>query len=267
MNYKVLVLSLVVLNLSLQAAAQKVKRKGTTPNQVNNPANKKEPAAQYVISQLNGKWQEVKRVSKSGKEPVEFSDSLLMHIEDDKVSLKDATSMRMSMKGEAAIEAPNLLVVAGDMYTIRSLDKTTLIIEDDEFTREMQQKELYYYETLGKLKVATDSVSGPANIDIKNLKGKWLVYARKAEPGATNEQTALIKSIEITAVSDDGIAFGQASFYTKDITKSSACQVVTQNGALKIVTDQYIWNFYVYKADGKEFVFGEVGKLVYYSKQ
>jgi len=44
------------------------------------------------------------------------------------------------------------------------------------------------------------------------------------------------------------------------------CQLVTKDGVIKIVTDKDTWNLFAYKADGKEFIFGETGKLVYYSK-
>lgn len=248
----------------LNANAQRVIRKGVTENRPAN--NNSKPVAKYSISQLNGKWQEVKRVSVDSNLAVSFSDSLLLDFKEGEVEVKDATSMRMTMRGEAQIEAPNSLVAAADVFKIRSLNEKTLVVDDGEFVRELQKKEHFYYETLGKLKVEQDSVSKPVSIDIKNLKGKWLVYARKAVPGATNDQTALIKSLEINSISDDGIAFGEATFYTKDITKVLPCQVVTKEGAIKIVTDQYIWNFYTYKADGVEFVFGETGKLVYFAK-
>ena len=262
MKFKYHLLALTILVFSLNSTAQKVKRKGVTQNQ----ESKKEPAAKYSLNQLNGKWQEVKRVPKGSKIPINFSDSLLMYFENGKAELKDATSMRITVKGDAEIEAPNSLVVAGDIYTIRSLDNATLIVDDGEFTRELQKKDQFYYETLGKIKVEKDSFSSPVNIDINNLKGKWLVYSRKAQPGATNEKTALIKSLNIISISEEGIAYGEIVFYISDVTKTSSCQLVTKDGVVKIVTDKDIWNFYAYKADGKEFVFGETGKLVYFSK-
>ena len=262
MKLKLFLLVLFIPCYSLTANAQKVKRKGVTINQ---PV-KKGPVAKYSLGQLDGKWQEVKRISIKSKEPIDFSDSLLMNFYDGKVELKDATSMRMSMTGSAQIDAPNLLAVAGDIYSIRSLDKTKLVIDDGEFTRELQKKDQFYYETVGKIKIEKDSLSMPVAIDIKNVKGKWIVYSRQAAPGATSQQTALIKSLDITSISEDGIAFGQAVFYTSDITKVLPCQLITKGYEIKIVTDAYIWNFYTYKADGTEFVFGEKGKLVYYSK-
>ena len=253
---------LCLFSLSTSLNAQKPVRKGVIIKQVPGRV----PAAKYSISQLNGKWQEVKRTPIKGKTAIAFSDTLLMSFDKDKVELKDATSMKMTMQGTAEISAPNSLIVAGDIYSIRSLDKTKLVIDDGEFIRELHKKDQYYYETFGKIKVERDSFSHPINIDLNNMKGKWIVYSRQAAPGATSEQTALIKSLEINNVSADGIAFGQVTYYVVDITKTISCQLVTKDGELRIVSEAYIWNFFAYKADNTEFVFGETGKLIYFTK-
>lgn len=220
----------------------------------------------YTLSQLEGKWQEVKRVPAGSKDATVFSDTLLMNFNNGKVEVRYATSKLMGMNGAAQINAPNSLMAAGDFYNIRSLDKTKLVIADDEFTRELQKTDQFYSETYKKTEAPKDSVPRLADVDINNLKGKWLVYARKAEPGAISSQTPLIKSLEIVSISDDGIAFGQVVLFTTDVSKTYPCQVVTKDGLVKIVTDKDSWNFYAYTADGKEFVFGETGKLVYYAK-
>ena len=258
-------LSLLILFIPAtlsNAIAQQVKRKGVTVNQV----KKKEPVAQYSLSQLEGKWQEVKRIPAGTKEPAAFTDTVLMNFYNGKVEVKYATSMTMGMKGPAQIDAPNSLVAAGDFYTIKSLDKTKLVIDDGEFTRELHKTALFYYETARKTEEKKDSLPAPVSIDINNLKGKWFVYARKAEPGAVTAETLLIKSLEIVSISEDGIAFGQVVLYSTDASKTFPCQVVTKDGLIKIITDKDSWSFYAYKADGKEFIFGETDKLVYYSK-
>ena len=262
MYLKLFLLILFIAGYSLNTTAQKVKRKGVTINQV----SKKEPVAKYSLNQLEGKWQEVNRTPAGSKEPTGFSDTLLMNFYNGKIKVKYASSMTIAVNGSVEIDAPNYLTAAGDIYTIRSLDKTKLVIDDGEFTRELEKKDQFYSETVSKIKEEKDTTTRPVNIDINNLKGKWLVYARKAEPGATDAQTPLIKSLDIISISEDGIAFGQVVFYTSDISKSVACQLITKDGVIKIVTDKDSWNFYAYKADGKEFVFGEAGKLVYYAK-
>lgn len=262
MYLKLFLAILFMAGYSLNTTAQRVKRKGVTENQ----GTKKTPVAKYDLSQLDGRWQEVKRIPAASKESTDFTDTLLMKFDNNKVEVRYTSGMLMAVRGYAQIDAPNSLAAAGDAYSIRSLDNDKLVIDDGEFTREMQKKDIFYYETVGKLKQQKDSIPGPVSIDINNLKGKWVVYARKAEPGYVTAETALIKSLEINSITEEGIAFGQVVLYSTDLSKTFSCQVVTKDGLVKIITEKDTWSFYAYKADGKEFIFGETGKLVYYSK-
>ena len=105
-----------------KSAAQnpKVVRKGMPPvSQV----NAKQSKAFYDLKQFDGKWQEIKRTPLNSKAPIAFSDTLLMQFHDStKVEIRDATSMRMTMKGDAYIDPPYNLVAAGDEYIIRAID-------------------------------------------------------------------------------------------------------------------------------------------------
>ena len=262
MHFKLFLLILFA-PATLFTAAQKPIRKGVT---VNTPA-KKEPVAKYSINQLNGKWQEIKRMNAKNKKVLDFSDTLLLIFEKGKVEMKDATSMRMTVKGEAEIEAPNSLTVAGDVYSIESLKDDKLMLNDGEFLRLMQKKEQLYFETVGKTIVEKDSFPKPVDIDLNNLKGKWLVYSRKAEPGVVKKETAVIKSITVKNVTADGIAFGEIVFYTSDVSISASCQLVTKNGSIKIVSEKNTWMLYAYKLANEEFVFGDTASLLYFSKR
>ena len=262
MYLKALLLVLVICIYPSISIAQKVKRKGETVKR----QQKKDAVAKYELNQLEGKWQEIKRISSADKKTIDFTDSLLMIFQDNKVTLKDVTSMRMTMTGEAEIEAPNTLIAAGDSYIILSLDAKKLVIGNDEFTRELEKKEQLSFETFGKEKIDQDTLLNPVNIDIQVLKGNWFIYAKKAEPGSVSDKTSLIKSLKVISINDEGIAFGEVAFYISGITRSAACQFVTQRGVLKIIADKESWTFNIYKADGKEFIFGEKGKLVYFSK-
>lgn len=262
MPSKAFLIILCISCLPFILAAQKVKRKGETVKR----EQKKEQPARYHISQLDGKWQEVKRVPDSAKSPVDYTDSLVMIFRENKVTVKDITSMRMTMNGEAEIEAPNILYAAGDMYSILFLDSQKLIIKDDRLTRELEKRESLSYEQYGKGVAGHDSIAEPIITDMHTLKGNWFIYSRKAEPGTVTGNTALIKSLEVNTVNDDGIAFGKVVFYASGITKSAECQLVTQRGMIKIITERDSWSFNIYKADGKEFIFGEKGKLLYFAK-
>ncbi len=256
---------MIILSLSclpFVSSAQKVKRKGEPVKR----ELKREEAARYQISQLNGKWQEIKRESVESKKSVDFTDSLVMIFRDNSVTIKDITSMRMTMNGEAEIETPDMLYAAGDEYRILFLDAQKLIIRDDSITRELEKRETLSYEQYGKDLIRKDSITEPVITDMHTLKGNWFIYNRKAEPGTVGGNTALLKSLEINTVNDDGIAFGKVQYYVSGITKSADCQLVTQQGKIKIITERDSWTFSIYKADGKEFIFGEKGKLVYFAK-
>ena len=262
MPSKAFLIFLCISCLPLILAAQKVKRKGETVKR----KQKNELPARYHISQLSGKWQEIKRESVSSKTSIDFSDSLVMIFRDNNVTIKDIISMRMTMNGDAEIEAPDMLIAAGDSYSILFLDTQKLIIKDDSLTRVLEKREHLSYEQYGKDTIRKDSLSEPVITDMHTLKGNWFIYSRKAEPGTVTGNTALIKSLEVNTVNDDGIAFGKVLFYVSGITKSADCQLVTQRGMIKIITEQDSWTFTIYKADGKEFIFGEKGKLVYFAK-
>ena len=100
-------------------------------------------------------------------------------------------------------------------------------------------------------------------VDVSLMNGKWLVYRRQAEPGAA-DQDALIKSFSINNAPSANT--GEVTFYTSDKTITQPAQFYFQDGTLKIATSGYNWTFNTYKANGKEFVFGWVGQLLYYAK-
>ncbi len=258
-------LSVLLAHFTLLANAQKPIRKGMPPINTSrsNTANNK---AFYTIGQLNGKWQEMKRTPIKGATAIAFSDSLLMQFDSNKVEIKDATSMRMTMKGDAFIDPPYILFAAGDEYIIRALDKTILLLDDGEYIRELHKKNQFYYESLGKLTIPTDTLNSPVNADPKLLEGKWLVYRRQAMAGSVESDAVVIKSLEIFPSNTTGSALGKVVCYKSDITESLACKIVFGNANILVITDSYVWEFQTYKADGKEFVFGELGRLLYYAK-
>ncbi|MEO7524370.1 MAG: hypothetical protein ABIT58_09765, partial [Ferruginibacter sp.] len=257
---------LAICVISATAQMPKVVRKGMPPITEINTVKKNK--AFYNFSQLAGKWQEVKRTTIKSKQPVEFSDTLLMSFFDsNKVEIKDATSMRMSMKGDAYIDPPYNLNAAGDEYFIRGVDKDRLLLDDGDYLKEMNRKDQFYFETLGKIKVHTEILNTPINVEAKNLEGKWLVYRRQAIAGSVDTDAVVIKSLEIYPSNTTGSAMGKVVSYKSDITESLPCKIIYGTGNILVITDNYVWEFNTYKADGKEFVFGEAGRLLYYAKR
>ena len=68
MYLKLFLAILFMAGYSLNTTAQRVKRKGVTENQ----GTKKTPVAKYDLSQLDGRWQEVKRIPAASKESTDF---------------------------------------------------------------------------------------------------------------------------------------------------------------------------------------------------
>ena len=262
-----LFLSMLLGICAINAFAQnpnKVIRKGMPPiQQMNVPASK----AFYNFGQLAGKWQEIKRTTIKSKQPVEFSDTLLMRFYDsNKVEIKDATSMRMTMKGDAYIDPPYNLNAAGDEYIIRAVDTDRILLDDGDYLKEMHRKKMFNYELLGKLTVPTETLNDPINVDPKNIQGRWSVYRRQALAGSVDTDAVVIKTLDIFPSNTIGSAMGTVVCYKSDITESFSCKIVFGDKNILVITDKYVWEFNTYKADGKEFVFGEAERLLYYAK-
>jgi len=248
--------------MTYNSFAQKVKRKGVTPVTVQKEAVK----AKYVLKQFSGKWQETSRKGISKSDDLPFTDTLLMRFFDEKVEVKDAISMRMSVIGPAQVEAPNILNAAGDQYAVRKLTANELIMDDGEFVREFAKKEKFYSETVGNFKVSKDSFTHAINIEPANLKGRWMVYAKQALPGTVSNDQVIIKSIEILETSTAKTATGIITYYTSHTSFTEPCTIAINEGNIVISAGKNTLPLKTYKLDGNEFVFGDTAGLLYYAK-
>lgn len=261
-----LFLPVMILFISVHAkiTAQTIVVKGVAPK---GTMIKKTTVIQpsYNIQQITGKWQETKRTAISTNTKVAFSDTLQLNFNKrDSVIVRDGISM--SQKGYAAVDGANKLQVAGNTYTIVSLSKNTLVINDGEFIRELQKRKMFYYETLGRIIVPKENLSDPVTIDVKKVMGKWDVYRTQASPGAA-EDSAIIKHLSFLQLNDDGSVSGEVTFTKAKNTESLPFKAIFEKGILQLQTLKHSWSIYTYKADGKEFVFGQQGGLVYFAKQ
>lgn len=247
----------------LSEAQQRVTRKGSQAGKA--PGKQYDPL--FRLDQFQGRWQEVKRTTSKSKESVPFTDTLLLKFENDKVEIKDAISMRVSMRGTAQMEAPNFLIAAGDEFMVKYADSQKIVLDDGEYLKELHKRKLFYYETFGKESVAVDTINSPVKVDQKNLWGKWTIYRRQALAGSVSEEAVVIKSIEVFPGDVTGSAEGEVIFYKTDLTESAPCKIIFGDNNITVITEMHTWEFSTYKADGKEFVFGEKGRLVYYAKK
>jgi hypothetical protein len=170
----------------------------------------------------------------------------------------------MSQKGNASVSGTGLQV-AGDSYIILSLSKNTLMINDGEYNRLFTRKKTFYHETLGKIIVQKDDISDPVSIDKSKLDGKWHVYRTQAMPGAA-EDSAIIKQISFKETGSDSVS-GEIVFTKAGVTETQPFKATLDKGSLVISTNVFSWNLLTYKANGKEFIFGHQGGLVYFAKQ
>lgn len=223
----------------------------------------KKPAP-YTLEQLTGKWQEVRRRNLQGG-PVDFTDSLQLNFSKrDSVVVRDGITI--SHKGLASIDNGNTLGVAGDKYSINSLSKNVLVINDGEYLREFTKRKNFYYESMGKIILPAENISLPVAVDGRKLLGKWYVYRTQASPGEAQD-SAVIKTISVLQPQSNTSAIGEITYTKNTITKTVPFEASMEKGIITLVTNDQTWHLNAYKADGKEFIFGNQGGLVYFSKK
>ena len=246
--------------------AQRVKRKGTMPIDVTKNKEQQKAVPQFSISQFVGKWQEIER-SRAVKNSEAFTDTAFFEI----TPTNKATTMqgkRARMIGEAMIDDPgNVLLVAGDAYTILKMADTKIILKDeDEIVHTFEKREQFWSESFGKLKVEQEDFTFPIHFEIKNIVGKWNIYRRQSTPGSVNNQVSLIKFLVVKDTTDNKVATGEITFYQSEKTETQPCTISITTAGLEIKTEKNVWKMFVYRANEKEFVFGEKGILLYFAK-
>ena len=245
----------------------KAKRKGVTPIDITKNKTKKAATTEvFTLEQFAGKWQEVSRTDRSG-DSVEITDTIFLKFSDrNRVETRDG--VKLTIKGAATIDPPgNILVAAADVYTILSVTKEKIVLYDqDRFIHTFNKKEQFWSETLGKLSVSEDVYKDPISVQLSDIMGNWRVYRRLAKPGAiVLPPTSLIKNLKITNKTGENTAKGEITFYQFE-TESSPCTIKVNNAFIEITAGTNNWTLFVYKADGKEFIFGNTDELLYYAK-
>lgn len=269
MKQAFILLSFILFSCTLFAqGAYKVKRKGVRPVDMTKKGSgttESDAAALYNISQVNGKWQEIKRMDGNSSES--FTDTMLIMVNNGRGFIKSDESMVMTMQGNASIEGSNTLAIAGDTYSIKRLSDNTLVIADDDATHILKRVPYFVFENAGKDSIVLPRYELKENVNLKNVSGKWQVYRRQAEPGFINTNTTLIKYLSISNYNDDGTATGEIVTYNGDnIMQTSPATISFSGGKLHISTDKGSWNYDVYRADDHEFIFGDAKGVMNYAK-
>ena len=214
------------------------------------------------MNQFTGKWQEVSR-SDTRNNPVDFKDTLFYNFSS-KGEVFSRDGVNMSLMGEAAIDPGNILVAAADVFTIRLMNNNRVVLDDGEYLHTLVRRNTFWYETLPTNAVVPERFTNPVSVNASALSGKWKVYRRDAKPGTENNRT-LIRIINITNTKSDNTATGEITFYRTEKLETLPCTITLNGEQMHIATANNSWNFNVYKADGRDLVFGDAS-LMYYCK-
>lgn len=257
----------VLVAVAGTATAQKVTRKGMPPIDVskNKTGRGKKNKSLYNIGQFNGKWQEASRTD-DNKNPVDFTDTVYLHFTDTgRVITRNGNTS--NMRGIAAIEDPNTLLAAADVYSIVSLSDSQAVLDNQEgFIHTLKKVNRFRFEDYGRDSVKQEGFNDPIPVTLQDVMGKWMVYRKDAKPGVINPPVNIIQNLKITDSTDENTANGEVIFYQTDQSTILPCKVKVTNSGLDITAGEYSWLLFVYKANKKELVFGDAGVLLYYSK-
>lgn len=258
--------SLLIFGLSLfyVSNAQRVIRKGTTPK---NDVRTDTAKALYHTADFQGRWQEVERKDNKGVKQ-HFTDTLLLWFNGKKVESRDATSMRITMSYEYEILPPNGLAIGTDEFQVVQLNKKVMVLQNEENrVSTFLHKQKFYYETVGKDSALKEPKLTPVEIDPSVLKGRWEVYRIYAPPGATNNRTMLVRSIELLPMNDSSGIKGNVSIQYQGELQTHLADIVFHDQLMTIRFDDVDLNYATFKADEKEFVFGDNNKMVFYCRK
>lgn len=252
---------LAAITFSAEAQKLKVKRKGVSPTDVTKKVPDNKSAATYSMNQFTGKWQEVARTD-GRNNSIGFKDTLFYNFSSDgQVFSRDG--VKMSLMGEAMIEPGNVLVAAADVFTIRSMNNSRVVLDDGEYLHTLVRKKEFWHETLPKTTVAEEKFANPISVSASSLAGKWKIYRRAAQPGTVDK--VLIRILNVQDVKDANTATGEIMFYRSEKLETLPCTITLDGERMRITTEKNTWNVNVYKADGKDLVFGDAS-LMYYCK-
>ncbi|MDB5198815.1 MAG: hypothetical protein JWO92_778 [Chitinophagaceae bacterium] len=250
---------LLIITLSAESQKMKVKRKGVAPLDVTK--NPQANSSIYSLNQFTGKWQEVSRTD-SRNNPIGFKDTLFYNFSD-KGEVFSRDGVNMSLMGEALIDPGNILVAAADVFTIRSLNNNQVVLDDGEYLHTLVRKNGFWYETLPTNAVVPEKFASPVSVNASALAGKWKVYRRAAQPGVTDK--VLIRILNVQNIKNDNTATGEIMYYRSEKLETLPCTITLDGTRMRISTEQNTWHMNVYKADGRDLVFGDAS-LMYYCK-
>ncbi|MBI3882969.1 MAG: hypothetical protein HY305_01795 [Sphingobacteriales bacterium] len=265
---------ILLLSFAGSANAQRI-----VPRGANRKNEKTAIASRFKLNQFEGKWQEVKRVNEHKKE-LDFKDTALLYFTEagTKVETSTTTEMKkkgMRLKGEVLLEEDDLLIVAADEYTIKSVGNDEMVLEGEDNNDHFFKKvEIFGTETIAKNVAAEEAINAAdkekaaANkivVNIHSLVGNWSVYKREAKPGVITASSMLIKYLDIKSKTSDSTLQGNITVFKSGKSEILPCAVALRGSDIHIEAGSKTFNLPVCLADGKELILGNSG-LKYYLK-
>ncbi|MEI9933454.1 MAG: hypothetical protein WDM71_01050 [Ferruginibacter sp.] len=123
--------SFILLSFIVASTHAQVTVKGVKPR-MRGP--KTSTASTFTMDQLQGKWQEYQRINLKSNSDVSFNDTAQLYfIDNENAVTKTTSSNSMTMKGSADIDDENVLTVVTDVYTIVSVTKDNMELDDDNY--------------------------------------------------------------------------------------------------------------------------------------
>lgn len=264
MRQKFFLAVIAIFCIQAVSFAQRPVRKGVKPVKVHEVVYEDAPPL-YDVNKLNGKWLEMKRTNINGN-PVSFSDSLMLTINNGKGFVKSAGSMDIVMKGDVIIERGNVMSVAGSNYLIQQADASSLTVKDGDMIKMLKPVDHFSFEEQ-RTAIKQESLNTPVTSSAKALEGKWQVYKKQAPPGFITETTSLIKWINFSDINGES---GYGSMVVYDGSKKTEEIKFTftlSGGTLTLKSYKGDTVYSVYKSDAEEFVFGKNGEVMNYAKR
>lgn len=245
--------------------SQRVGRRGV--NAVNTTGSQKGQTFDFSLEQLQGRWQESKRTDEA-KSDLPIADTIYLHFTNtNKVETRDGT--KTIMRGEALIDEPgNVLIAAADIYTIKTISESELILLDDDGTiHTLVKKEIFWRETLGKNAVTDPVLDTPISPNLADLDGSsWTIYRRRSKPGAISNESVLIRYIKVIKHNGNNTATAELTFYSKEKTEVQPCTIAVVNNQIEIKSGDNSWLLFIYKLEKEEWIFGDHKTLLYFAK-
>ncbi len=237
-----------------------------TPKRLTN-ARRPAKVSKYKLTQFNGRWQEISRVKISNNETVNIDDTLFIRFYDSaKADTKQGGSVVIT--GTVELSGEDEISTSANDFKVLSVSEKELVLDDYYGNvRKLEKKDIFWYETEKPVPVAEpDTVKNIIDISPVSLNKNWFVYRRGANPGFIKPETPLIRDLLIKEKTGENVYSGEIEFSVKGQAVTQPCTLTFDNYSLVISAIANTWNAEIYKADGKELVFGKKGELVYYFK-